>query len=144
MRKRQRALVWMAAIFILVLAFLAERASAQGWVTWFVALPSTRISVDGRSVNGLVHRATSRDAFILTREGVPGRESYWIEGQGFRNCDSWRAWGFPLLALSESNGYDWTPICADIRSDPPVHRAVITPGLIEFTADEGERVRVTW
>ena len=130
---------------LLAVAVFVARAVivTRSTVSWFFAVNSARITVDGKQGSGWVHKGHNGRAVILTRTEGKAQHSYWIE-HGVGSCEGWTAAHFPILPLRESNGYDWTPVCFDDNPNPPERNFVSGTNFVEFTADNGQRVRASW
>jgi hypothetical protein len=146
MRKVLKVLLWASVVTAVLFAVLVARSTAQGRITWYFAEPTARLTVDGRQTGGWIHRGNHGRTVIVTRNVGPMRESYWAwTGEGVvAHCSGWTAPHFPVLALNESNGWDWTPVCVEFRQNAPERNVIVDPHSVEFTTNDGHRLRVSW
>ena len=127
-----------------MVAFIARVVIvARSTVSWFLEVNNAQILVDGKQVKGWIHKGHNGRATILTRPEGKTQHSYWIEN-GVGSCVGWTASHFPILPLRESNGWDWTPVCFDANPNPPERNLVSGTNFVEFTADNGQRLRASW
>jgi hypothetical protein len=120
-------------------------------VAWYFVDPNAKVTVDGRKVHGWLHRGNHGQTLFLTRNNGRRRESYMIGigGQGsVSDCGNWTAPRFPVFPLG-----DVSPPCLWIVDSnekpntgeaPPSRKLVAGTDFVEFTADDGSRIRVSW
>jgi len=149
MRKTLKRAVLVIGVLV---ALVIVREAFWGYTQYFVMVPGAQLYSDGKRVSGWLHRGAHGHEFILTRRSSTKRESYWItlrdEKDGLvRSCDDWAATRFPLVAIGDVN-----PPCFNLvptedpnpRPKSPERKLGFGPSFIEFTADDGTRIRTFW
>lgn len=142
-------------IVLLLVAFIVVREAFFGYTIYLVRVPAAKLFADGKPEKGWLHRGARGKTLILTRTVSGKRESYWIEYPGEKggwvsSCGEWTAGKFPIIAIGDVN-----PPCFSIRADPgtevvPQRRLrskrapLFGTQFVEFTADDGDRLRVIW
>jgi len=130
-----------------VLLVLHEAVS--GLTSYFVIVPGAKVLADGKVAEGWLHRGVKGQILILTR-GVSGRrESYWIglpgeKGAGVGSCGDWTAPKFPVLAIGDVNPPCLFVITEASKATILNRSAVFGPRFVEFTADDGTRLKAVW
>jgi hypothetical protein len=135
-------------LFVLVVI----REAFFSYTSYFVIVPGAKVYADGKPVSGWLHRGGKGHAFILTRGGSGKNESYWItlqteKGSWISSCDDWSAPSFPLVAIGDVNPPCFTfALTEDPTPKPksPERKLGFGPRFIEFTADDGSRLRTSW
>src|SRR5436190_219864 len=148
----RKALKRAVLIFGVLVALMIVREAFWGYTQYFVMVPGAQLYSGGKQVSGWLHRGAHGREFILTRRGSTKRESYWITLQdekvgGVRICDDWSAPRFPVVAIGDVN-----PPCFNFvttedpnpRPKSPERKLGFGPRFIEFTADDGTRIRTSW
>ena len=152
-RRAMRKALKIAVLVIGVLfALVIVREAFWGYTEYFVMVPGAKLYSGGKPVSGWLHRGGHGHEFIVTRRGSTRRESYWItlrdEKDGWvRGCDGWPATRFPLLAVGDVNPPCFTFVLAEdpsSRPKSPERKLGFGPGFMEFTADDGSRIRTSW
>ena len=148
-----RRVLKIAAISILVLlGVLVSREVFFSYTVWYFVVPSARITVDGRLEQGWLHRGNHGKNLFLTRRKMGNVESYLIllpdNGQGnVSSCGNWTAPRFPAFPIGDVNPPCWTFHAADDptpRVNLPARKLASGERFVEFTADDGNRIRGSW
>ena len=139
---------------VLLVAFVIIREAFFGYTTYLFIVPTAKLFADGKPERGWPHRNSKGKALIVTRTASGKRESYWIQYGGKKggwvsSCGDWSAGRFPLIAIGDVN-----PPCLSIIADPGNEvRAdegrqrplpLFGTEFVEFTAKNGDRIKVTW
>jgi hypothetical protein len=142
-----------AAISILVLfGIVIIREIFSPYTAWYFVVPSARLTVDGRPEQGWLHRGSHAGNLFLTRRKGGNVESYLImiprDGQGsVSSCGNWAAPRLPAFPIGDVNPPCWTIHAAE---DPtpkftlPSRKLISGEHFVEFTADDGSRIRGSW
>jgi hypothetical protein len=87
---------------------------------------------------------------IITRNDKQKRQSYRLDelgekGRWIRGCGDWTVSRFPVVMIGHYN----TPCLfftsgREVESKPPERDLVVAAHFIEFTDDDGERLRISW
>jgi len=118
----------------------------RGYSGFYWWLPFAKISIDDAPASGYVHHyrgAAGQDVVITHVGSTYRRETYWvvlpIDGDGSaRRCSDWAALPVPVFVSGDLN-----PPC--FEGWFPATKPVWTNGQsLEFTADDGKRLRVSW
>jgi hypothetical protein len=142
-----------AAISVLVLfGILLAREIFSPYTAWYFIVPSARITIDGSPQQGWVHRGNHWENLFVTRRKAETIESYSImlprNGQGsVSSCGSWTAPRFPVLPIDDVNPPCWRWYAAEDptpRFRPPARTLASGERFVEFTADDGSRIRGSW
>jgi hypothetical protein len=149
MRKSLKIAVLVVGVLF---ALAAIREAFVGYNAYFVIVPGAKLYTDDKPVSGWLHQHRTGRAFILTLSGPNRRESYLIDladkkGARTSNCGDWTAPRFPLIPLG-----DWNPCQTHITfaspNDPTPksleRRLDFGSRFIEFTADDGRRIKTSW
>jgi hypothetical protein len=133
-------------------ALIVVREGFFSNTAYFVIVGGARLYADGKPVSGWLHKGGKGRIFILTRNGIGKRESYWVNMPGERiasilGCGDWTAPKFPLVAI-----FDVNPPCFSISqadqhnpiSKLPERRPDFGIRFLEFTADDGGQIRTSW
>ncbi len=150
MRTRRKALTIAAAVVGLLLALVVVREAFFGYTVYFIIVPGAKLFTDGKPVAGWLHKGGKGQLLILTRNVAESRESYWISRPGDRggsilSCGHWTAPRFPLVAIGDVN-----PPCLSFffaessKPNPPKRSAIFGKTSVEFTGDDGGRIKVAW
>ncbi len=147
----------MIAVGCLLLALMAARVEFSGEYAWFFLVPGTKLLDDGKQISGWVHRGGNEgnSAMIVTLAHGARRETYWVDLPteklgGVSRCDLWGSSRFPILVFG-----DVVPSCVfdaggdqedglPHRSQPAKRDLAAGAKWVEFTADDGSRVRASW
>ena len=142
-----------AAFAILILmGILLGRMIFSPYTVWYFVIPSARLTVDGRLEQGWIHRANHGKNLFLTRRKNGKAESYSIalshDVQGsVSSCGNWTAPRFPVFPIGDLNPPCWTVYAAEDltpRANFPVRRLATGEHFVEFTADDGSRIKGSW
>ena len=142
-----------AAISILVLfGILLTREIFSPYTAWYFIVPSARLTVDGSPQQGWVHRGNHWENLFVTRRKAGNVESYLImlprNRQGsVSSCESWTAPRFPVFPIGDVNPPCWRYYAAEDptpRFNPPPRGLASGEHFVEFTADDGSRIRGSW
>jgi hypothetical protein len=149
MRNGRKALTTIAIAIFVLFALVVIREAFFGYRAYFLIVPGAEVFTDGKPSVGWLHRAGKGQVLILTRSVSGLRESYWIrrpgeKAGGVSDCGDWTAPKSPLISIGDVN-----PPCLVLATGPPKeNRQKRSPtfGLrvLEFTADNGERLKVAW
>jgi hypothetical protein len=118
---------------------------------FFAIVPTAKVYANGKPITGWLHKASGA-RYILTTDALGRRESYWIsvandKGAWISSCGGWSAPRFPLVAIGDVNppcltivlGEDRNPAVPRFRRDPAFRARSV-----EFTDDDGRRIRASW
>jgi hypothetical protein len=142
-----------AAISILVLfGILVARETSSPYTAWYFVIPTARFTVDGRPVQGWLHQGNHERNLFLTRRKMGNVESYLIvlprDGQGsVSSCGNWTAPRLPAFPIGDLNPPCWTWQAAEDptpRPNPQPRKIASGEHFVEFTADDGSRIRGSW
>jgi hypothetical protein len=142
-----------AAISILVLfGIVTIHEIFPPYTAWYFVVPSARLTVDGRPEPGWLHRGNRRETLFLTRRDKEKAEAYmiWIPHDGLGivcNCGHWTAPRLPVFPVGDVNPPCWVfSAGGGPTSKPtlPARNLVAGTDFVEFTADDGSRVRASW
>jgi len=123
------------------------------YVTNYLIMPTARLFVAGKPDSGYVHTdaGDSIRILVVTRRLVLRQaETYWVwissdqrRDSGVVRCEGWTAPQFPSFITSDI--YEpCSPVGERPRPKPPDRKLVSGSSFVEFTADDGKRVRVDW
>lgn len=141
--------IWTGASVFVLLTLLIIRVVFSGTMAFFVLAPTMKLMVDRQLTPGWVHRETHGYSMIITCNDSHKRESYFVnvlgeKGMWVRDCGNWTAPRFPIMAMG-----DYNPPCTFItpgeqpETKLPERNLIAEPHFIEFTADDGKRLRVS-
>ena len=145
--------VKIAAIsFLALFAAVITHEVFSPYTAWYFVVPNARITLDGRRQPGWLHRGNHREALFLTRRDEGRAESYliWVphDRQGIVwSCGTWTAPRFPAFPIGDVNPPCWMFSASEAplpKPTLPVRNLVAQPGSVEFTADDGSRLRASW
>ena len=138
-----RAIGAFAAAGIAVSALAIVYSSVNGYTVWYLAIPTARVTVDGERNSGYVHmNAAACRTLYVTRRGFWSAESYRVYVPGERPAFIERSFPiprFPVFAEGDIQRRD--PFAHD---QPHERNPKSGPAFVEFTADDGRRVRAEW
>jgi hypothetical protein len=142
-----------AAISILVLfGIVIIREIFSPYTAWYFVVPGARLTVDGRQEQGWLHRGNHERNMFLTRRKEGKVESYLIliprDGQGsVSSCGNWTAPRLPVFSIGDVNPPCWTFYAAEDQTPKlnlPARKLASGDNFVEFTADDGSRIRGSW
>jgi hypothetical protein len=118
-------------------------------------IPFARITEDGKPVGGYVHRNSYRGPLkrlVVTRSEMGRRRSYLVgiddaHGGPFAGyCDDWTAPPWPAILLRHVNPPCVHFYAAGVPPPPyePTRNIRTENNAVEFTANDGKRIRVSW
>jgi hypothetical protein len=122
------------------------------YYAWYFIVPNARLTVDGKPQQGLLHRGNHGATLFLTRRGSAKAESYmiWVphDRQGMvSNCGRWTAPRFPAFPIGDLNPPCWI----FLANEAPTPKPALPPrnlargtDFVEFTADDGSRIKASW
>ena len=150
MRTGRKLLRTAAIVAVVLVALLGIREAFFGYTAYFVIVPGAKVFTDGRPSAGWLHRGGKGQLLIVTRTASGRRESYWVnrpeeKAGSVRACGDWVAPRLPLIAIGHAN-----PPCMFIEgaliedSSPSPRPPVFGSRFVEFTAEDGARVRAVW
>ena len=122
------------------------------YTAWYSRVSNARLTVDGKEVQGSLHRGNRGETLFLTRRDKLKAESYmiWIPKgrQGLvRDCGEWTAPRLPAFSIGDVNPPCWTFNADDSRASStasPNRNLVPGANSIEFTGDDGSRISASW
>jgi len=135
-----------------LLALVVVREAFFGYTAYFVIVPGVKLYADGKAISGWLHKGGKGRAFILTLSGSGKPESYWITVPGERNgwissCGDWAAPRFPLVAIGHVNPPCFSFVNAEDPNPAPKpleRKPTLGTRFVEFTADDGRRIKTSW
>ncbi len=142
-----------AAISVLVLVGVVIILEVfSPYTAWYFVVPKARLTVDGRREQGWLHRGNHRETLFLTRRSKGKAESYmiWIphDRQGIAwSCGNWTAPRFPAFSIGDVNPPCWTFSAGEAPTPKPTLPArnlAVGADFVEFTADDGSRIKASW
>ena len=121
----------------------------------FYIMPFARITEDGKPVGGYVHRNSYRrplTRLVVTRSETGRRRSYLVGiddahgGPFVGYCDDWTPPQWPAILLPHVNPPCVHWYAADGSPTPyaPSRNIRTEKSAVEFTANDGKRIRVSW
>jgi len=138
-------------VFGVLLALVVIREAFFSYTSYFVIVPWAKLYVDGKSVSGWLHKGGRARSYILTRSVIDLRESYWIttpdvKGGRISSCGDWAAPRSPVIAIGDVNPPCLSFAIAEHQAprESVERKATFGPKFVEFTADDGSRVRASW
>src|SRR5262249_48628161 len=119
---------------------------------WYYLDFHSQVLVDGKPTHGRVHRDRDGKSLFVTRTEGDKSITYMVilprESGGYvRSCGDWVAPRFPFVASGDLNPLCWTVRVAESPSPGPTtppRTLFVGRNLVEFTANDGSRVRATW
>jgi hypothetical protein len=120
--------------------------------TWYFVVPNARFTVDGRREKGWLHRGNHGATLFVTRRDRGKAESYMVSFPPQRegivwSCGNWTAPRFPAFPIGDVNPPCWTFIASESRTPKPALPArnlKVGTDFVEFTADDGSRIKESW
>jgi hypothetical protein len=142
MKKLVRTTAAIAGTFFAFVAFAMAYSTAKGYTVWFIKIPHTVITVNGRQTTGWLHKANNGNAIFFTRADSSKPETYDLvfanDGNGrVLSCGAWVASRLPLIAIGDVN-----PPC--FCEGSAGYGLTKGPRSIAFTTNEGARVEAHW
>lgn len=136
------------AFLLLILALCIHMIFSQ-YTSWYFRVPNVQLTVDGKTAQGWLHRGNRNGTLFLTRRDNLVVESYLIlPSRGVVwSCGAWTAPRIPAFPIGDVNPPCWTLSTEDNLSTKPIRPArnlTVGTKLLEFTADDGKRIRVSW
>ena len=143
------------AVFLCLGTVASIYSTSHGYTSWYALLPTARINLKGKPNSGYVHWADGGEfgynLVVTTKEPWSGT-TYWIvvpvgHHPSMRRCGRWTAPRLPVFAIGDVN-----PPCLifgegdeSLNAEEQDRRnLVVGSGFVEFTADDGKRVKVEW
>lgn len=142
-----------AAISILVfLGIVITLDIFSHYTAWYFVVPSARLTVDGRPEQVWLHRGNHRESLVLTRRDRGKAESYmiWIphDRQGsVLSCGHWTAPRLPAFPIGDVSPPCWTIVASESptpKPSLPTRNLAAGTNFVEFTADDGSRLKASW
>jgi len=149
-RQASNALLITIAAFA-VLAVLADIYATSGrYMGWYFMLPTAQVTIAGNHNSGYVHRADSGrygSDLVVTIQHKWKAETYWVAlptgyKPSMKRCSDWTAPRFPVFSIGDVNQPCMSFFDETLRPQPPERNIFVGAGSVEFTADDGRRVRV--
>jgi hypothetical protein len=120
------------------------------YVNQHLIMPTARLSVAGRRTNGYSHLNDWRGdrLMVVTRHRSNGDETYWVwlsrlrTAVGATRCAGWSAPPLPVFLTTDV----YQP-CFSVEGPPtkgPPRNIASGASFVEFTADDGKRIRLDW
>ena len=149
-----RAVVKILLFAVIAFLLLMTHAVFFGHTDCFVILPFAKVLVNGKPVQGWLHRELKGRQLVVTRiNSVRVRESYLIfftqRGTSANLCAGWLPAGSPIFMLG-----DLSSPCFQLKivSESELNAVPVThwpkpetgPKFVEFSAHDGVRIRATW
>jgi hypothetical protein len=134
------------------LAVVVVREAFFSNTAYFVIVPGAKLYTDGIPASGWLHKSVRGRVLILTRNAGGKSESYWItmpdEKDGWTSsCGDWAASALPLIAIGDVNPPCFSLLLAE-RPNPspetPERKPIFGQRFVEFTADDGTRIKSSW
>ena len=122
----------------------------------FYIMPFARITADGKLISGYVHRNSYRRPLthlVVTRNEMGRRRSYLVgtehdsHGGPFAwYCDDWSPPRWPAFWFPDVNPpcIHWYAAEAPPPPAEPKRNTKTESNAVEFTANDGKRIRVSW
>ena len=139
-----------ALLFAAALAY----TTAKGYTHWFFAVQKAQITVDGKRAEGWLHifKGSTGTEMFLTRKGTRKSESYqiWLptDGKGWvSDCGDWIAPRFWFFPVNHQEHPCFTIVIEEpgqLTTKPLERRLEAGANFVEFTADDGQRIRASW
>jgi hypothetical protein len=149
MRTTRRVLTTAVVAIGVLLGIVVIREAFFSLTAYFVVVPGARLFSDGKPLAGWLHRGGKGQLLILTRNVAGKRESYWISVPGERKgwvsgCGEWSAPRFPLVPIFDVNPPCVVWAAAPVQATPLKRAPVFGPRFVEFTSDDGGRLKAVW
>ncbi len=138
----------------ILFALIVVREAFFGYTAYYVIVPSASLYINGKPISGWLHRNKKLQAYIVTLNGDK-HESYLVSasneyGGSVHSCGDWTASRFPIVAIGDVN-----PPCLSFfyveestnstpRTEPAERKLTFGPQFLEFTTDDGSRLRTSW
>jgi hypothetical protein len=137
--------VGVVALMGLVLTILAVfHSTSNGYTTWYLMLPKAHLTLDGKPSGGYLHKTSDGKTIVLTRTDTERHESYWIILTKHPGVSMGRvAPHLPLFAVGDVMFVGEASSIIPTH-EPPERRLKTGPKFVEFTADDGKRIRAEW
>jgi hypothetical protein len=149
-----KALAGLVVAVMLLIAAMFAYTTVRGYTTWYFMVTDSRITVDGKPTNGRLHRMTFHrgTTYFLTRKGEGNVESYRVtrtdRGDRVSSCKGWTAPHWIVFPLNHQEMPCIVWVAAEehhnVVEEPPPRNLQVGPNFLEFTADDGKRVRASW
>jgi hypothetical protein len=122
------------------------------YTVWYFVIPGARLTVDGRQEQGWLHHGNRGKNLFLTRRKAGNAETYLItlpldEKGSVSSCGNWTAPRFPVFPIGDVNPPCWTSYAAEDptpRVNLPARKLASGERFVEFTGDDGGRIRGSW
>jgi len=158
----RQGLTLLAVLTVAFWSFVVPASILNHYTVWYFMMPAARLTLDGKLNAGYVHwgeGGSNGGAVMLTvlqrsqtatyriwlpnSQAVPSERNS-VGRPSTQRCAGWTAPRFPLFSIGDVN-----PPCSYLFDDtptpnPPERNIVAGPGFVEFTADDGKRVRAEW
>jgi len=144
----------LTAVVVVALALLAALlafSTATGRTEWFFAVSNARFTRDGKPASGclLKNRDTEERTMYVTLTVDGKRESYKVflpaGERGFvSGCGHWTPPRWPAYPVQVSWCANADPCFGGFQMRQPDPKLNYGATFIEFTADRGDRIRVSW
>jgi len=141
-----------AILLLLVFAIAIGHEIFSSYTTWYFRVPNVRLTVDGKEVQGWLHRGNHGQNMFLTRRDKVKAESYLISlprdnQRMVWSCGDWTAPRFPVFPIGDVNPPCWTFSIGESSAPtptPPPRNIAVGTSFVEFTADDGKRIKASW
>lgn len=123
-------------------------------IVWLVPLYNGKVTANGFGIDGRVLRGEGGRLLIVTL-GTKKSGAYWvvlpittpISKPGLVYWCNWAPPRLPAFPVNGANPPCWTPIerGGEVSPGPSLNRRLeVSAAYVEFTADDGRRIKVVW
>jgi hypothetical protein len=142
MKLPMRTIAGMAGALLIFVVFAMAYSTAKGYTVWYVKLPISIISVNGKQAKGWLHRATNERSMYFTRADSSKPVTYSLVfvdgGNGYVwSCSTWVAPRLPAIPVGDLN----PPCFLEGSAGRNLTRG---PRSIAFTTGDGTRLEAHW
>jgi len=125
-------------------------STSQAYTSWYFMIPAAALTLDGKHNSGYVHLANAgkygTDIVVTVRQRWSAETYNVVLPNNGRSSVSERSIA-PRLPVFSIGDLIYEPLWTSDRRahvDPPDRRLVTGPTSVEFTANDGKRVRAEW
>jgi hypothetical protein len=141
----------LAIIFVVRVLIMIQRHE----IIWLVLVSHSKLTANGSGIDGRILRGEGGRLLIVTLDAEKESGSYWVvlpiiipvSKPGLVYLCNWTPPRLPAFPVSGANPPCWIPIerGGDVSPGPSINRRLeVSADYVEFTADDGRRIRAIW